>query len=249
MSKFRLWGVFLLVLLVAIPLQEGISLAEDNYTLQYIETATGSGLNYLTFLQGISGINLNSFSDKGLVSVGFDNVDITGIYTRSIGIGSYRNQGSVALINVQPGMEVAPTLYSGQMFSQGNKVTVGDYDYTINLNFSGFRGSGLVVLNAMAGSFCNQFTSLTFNMGKNAIPQTTPSSILSVTSNMAILSNQQMQAMAATADNDFKTQGKQSAVATIQGVPNVQGVCAITLSAGVNNQVSHNVSVNVDTAK
>jgi hypothetical protein len=107
-----------------------------------------------------------------------------------------------------------------------------------------------VVLDLMAGSFCNQFTSLTFNMGKNAIPSIPLSTVLSVMQGnptVVSLSNQQMKAVAATADNDFKVQGKQSAVASIEGTPNTQGISAITLSAGVNNQVMHNDGVNIDT--
>ena len=247
MRKFRLCGVFLIVLLVAAPLLGGVSLAEDTYTLQYITTVTG-GLNYLNYVQGISGFNINSFSDSARVNIGFNNIEVVGVYNRNMGIGSFRNQGSIALVNIQPDMEVSPMLYSGQMYSQGNQVTVGDYNYAINLNFNSFHGSGLVVIDVMAGSFSNQFTSLTFNMGRNAI-QTSTNSALKVMPGLVSLSNTQMQAMVATADNDFKTQGKQSAVATIKGTPNIQGISAVTLSAGINNQVSHNVSVNIDTAK
>jgi uncharacterized Zn-binding protein involved in type VI secretion len=250
MRKFRLWFVFLAVLLVAAPLMGGVSLAEDTYTVQYITSVTGGTTNYLSFLQGISGFSVSSFGDTALVNVGFNNVDIGGVYNRNIGIGSFRNQGSVTFLNIEPSLEVSPVTFIGQMFSQGNQVTAGDFNYAVNLNFNGFRGSGIVVLNVMAGSFCNQFTSLTFNMGKNAIPSTPLSSVLSVMQGnptVVSLSNQQMQAVAATADNDFKIQGKQSAVASIEGNPNIQGISAITLSAGVNNQVMHNVGVNIDT--
>jgi hypothetical protein len=253
MRRFRLWFIFLLVLLVAAPFMGGVSQAEENnYTIQYITTITGGVFNYLGFLQGISGYNFNSYNDSGIVNVGFNNVAITGVYNSNIGIGSFRNQGSVALINVQPDMQVAPLIYSGQMFSQGNKVTVGDYNYAVNMNFNGLQGSGVVILDVMAGSFSNQFTSLTVNIGKNAIPSTPLTSVFKVSQangTVVSLTNQQMQAIAATADNDFKMQGKQSAVATIEGVPNIQGICATTISAGVNNQISHNVSVNIDTAK
>jgi hypothetical protein len=253
MRKFKSWLISLVVLLLAAPLLGGICRAEENnYTLQYITAVTGGGLSYLGFLQGISGVNLNSFSDTGVVNVGFNNIDISGIYNKNIGIGSYRNQGSVSLVNIEPNQQVSPTLFSGYMFSQGNKITVGDYNYAVNMNFNAFQGSGIVILDVMAGSFSNQFTSLTFNMGKNAIPQTPSPSFFGVAQGNATLvslSNQQMQAMAATADNDIKVQGKQNAITTVQGVPNIQGICAMTLSAGVNNQVSHNVSVNIDTAR
>jgi hypothetical protein len=253
MRRFRHWFVCLLFLLVAAPLLGGVSLAEENtYTLQYITTVSGSALNYLGFLQGISGFTSNSFTENGLVNVGFNNVDISGVYNRNIGIGSFRNQGSVALLNIQPDMQVAPMLYSGQQFSQANKVTVGDYNYAVNLNFNGLQGSGVVLLDVMAGSFSNQFTSLTVNIGKNAIFSTPLNSVFKVSQangTVVSLTNQQMQAIAATADNDFKMQGKQSAVAKIEGVPNIQGISATTISAGVNNQISHNVSVNIDTAK
>ena len=251
MRKPRLWFFCLVALLVAATLQGGVSLAEENYIVQDITTATG--INYLGVVQGISGFSVSSFSDRGKVSLGFNNVDISGIYNRNFGIGSFRNQSSVAFVNIDANQDVLPMTFFGQMFSQGNKVTIGDYNYAINMNFSGFRASGIVVLDLMAGSFSNQATSVTFNMGRNAIPQTPPSSVLKVVqgnpTTVVSLTNQQMQAMAATADNDFQMQGKQSAVATMQGTPNVQGIAAVTMSAGVNNQVSHNVSVNFDTAK
>jgi hypothetical protein len=157
----------------------------------------------------------------------------------------------VALVNILPNQDVTPVVYSGLMFSQGNQIRSGDFNYGINLNFNNFRASGIVVLNVMAGSFCNQFTSLTFNMGQNAVAPTSKS-ILSVTQGnptVVSLTNQQMKAVAATADNDIQTQGKQSAVVNMQGTPNVQGVSAVTLSAGINNQVSHHVEVNIDTRR
>jgi hypothetical protein len=248
MKRVRSTAVLLAVLLMAAPLP-GVARAQDNYTIQYISTA--AGINYMGFLQGISGIAMPYYSDQGLVNVNFSNVTVAGIYNRNIGIGSFRNQGSLAMVNVQPNQEVLPATFSGQMFSQGNRVMVGDYNYAVNLNFNNFRGSGLLVLNVMAGSFCNQFTSLSFNMGKNAVapPSVSVLSVAQGNPTIVSLTNKQMQAIAATADNDFKIQGKQSAVATTQGSPNVQGVSAVTLSAGINNQISHHVEVNVDTHK
>lgn len=249
MPKFRLVAVCLAVLLAAAPLQ-GVCLAADTYTIQYITTIAGP-INYLGYVQGISGFVLPSFNDQGLVSVNFNNVAVSGVYNRNIGLGSFRNLGSVALVNIQPNQEVTPVIYNGQMFSQANQVKSGDFNYGVNLNFNNFRASGIVVLNVMGGSFCNQFTSLTFNMGNNAIAPPSQS-ILSVNQGnptVVSLTNQQMQAIAATADNDIQTQGKQSAVASIQGTPNIQGVSAVTLSAGINNQVSHHVEVNIDTRR
>jgi hypothetical protein len=248
MKRVSLAAVLLAVLLMAAPLP-GVARAQDNYTIQHI--TTGAGLNYMAFLQGISGIVIPSYSDQGLVNINFSNVTVAGIYNRSIGIGSFRNQGSLVMVNIQPNQEVIPATFSGQMFSQGNRVMVGDYNYAVNLNFNNFRGAGLLVLNVMAGSFCNQFTSLSFNMGKNAVapPSVSVLSVAQGNPTIVSLSNKQMQAIAAAADNDFKIQGKQSAVASTQGSPNVQGVSAITLSAGINNQVSHHVEVNVDTHK
>jgi hypothetical protein len=248
MQRLRMAAVFLAVLLMAAPLP-GVAQTQDNYTVQYITTA--AGINYLSFLQGISGFTLPYYRDRGLIKANFSNVAVTGIYNRNIGIGSFRNQGSVAMVNIQPNQEVIPAAFSGQMFSQGNRVLVGDYNYAVNLNFNNFRAAGIVVLNVMAGSFCNQFTSLAFNMGKNAVapPSVNVLSVVQGNPTMVTLTNNQMQAMAAAADNDFEIRGKQSAVATTQGVPNVQGVCAVTMSAGINNQVSHHVEVNIDTHK
>ena len=249
MQKLRLAAIFLAVLLVAAPLQ-GVSLAEDTYTIQYITTIAGAQ-NYLGFVQGISGFSIPSFTDSGRVTMNFSNASVSGVYNQNIGIGSFRNQGAVALANIMPNQDVAPVTFSGLMFSQSNQVTVGDYNYAVSMNFINFKASGLVVLNVMAGSLCNQFTSLTFNLGKNAIA-TPGTSIFSVTKGnptVVSLTNQQMQAIAATSDNDIQIRGKQSAVVTTQGIPTIQGVSAITLSAGINNQISHNVSVNVDTAR
>jgi hypothetical protein len=198
------------------------------------------------------GVYLNNFSDNLTVNVGFNNVEINGVYNRNIGAGQFRNQGSLAFINMEPDQEVTPVTFVGQMFSQGNKVTVGNYNYAVNVNFNDFRGSGIVVLDVMAGSFCNQLTCLTVNMGKSAIPQQPLASVLSVMqgnpTTTASLTNKQMQAVVATSDNDFnKVNGaQQNAAVSMQGSPNVQGMYAITLSAGVNNQVMHNVGINFD---
>lgn len=104
----------------------------------------------------------------------------------------------------------------------------------------------------MAGSFSNQFTSVHFSMGKNVTPTNSPTVATfsqGDNSTLAQLSNAQMKTIAATANNDIQVQGKQSAVATIQGTPNIQGICAITMSSGVNNLVSHRVGINIDTAQ
>jgi hypothetical protein len=178
MRKIKLWFVFLVVLLVAAPLMGGVSRAEDTYTLQYITSATG--INYLEFVQGISGFTLPHFSDSGEVSVGFNNVNINGVFNHNIGIDDFRNQSSVAFFNIEPGLAVLPVTFSEQMFSQGIRITVNDFNYASNQNFNSFQGSGIVVLDVMACSFCNQFTSLTFNIGKNAIPSTPLTSVLSV---------------------------------------------------------------------
>ncbi len=249
MQKLRLVAIFLAVLLVAAPLH-GVSQAENTYTIQYITTILGAQ-NYLGFVQGISGFTIPNFSDAGSITMNFNNATVSGVYNQNLGIGSLRNQGAVALVNIMPNQDVAPVIYSGLMYSQGNQVTVNNYNYAVNMNFTNFNASGLVVLNVMAGSLCNQFTSLTFNLGKNAIasPSTTIFSETKGNPTVVSLTNQQMQAISATSDNDIQIRGKQSAVVTTQGIPNIQGVSAITLSAGINNQISHNVSVNIDTAK
>jgi hypothetical protein len=252
MHKLKLGAAFLAVLLVAVPFTAGVSQADDNtYTLQYITTA--SGINYVGFLQSISGCTVSSFGASDLVNVGFDNVTVNGLYNRAIGVGNYRNQGSVAFVNIEPNQKVNPVTFSGQMTSQNNQVAISDYNYGVNLNFNGFHGTGIVVLDVMAGSFSNQFTSLTFNMGKGAIPATAPSSVFSAVqgnpSTIVSLSNEQMQATTATSNNDFKYRGTRSAVTSMQGVPDIQGISAITMSAGINNQVNHHVEFNIDTGK
>lgn len=253
MLNRKLGLIFLALILAAVPLQ-GVSHAEDdfkavNFTAQFFSTNSAS--NYISYLQGISGLVVPNFRDSGTVSVSFDNVIINGLYNASYGVGSFRNQGSLAFVNIQPEQILPPAVFLGQTFSENNKVTVKDYNYALNLNFNAFRGSGIVVLNLMAGSFSNQFTSVHFSMGKNVSPPASPT-VAALTKNgnstLAVLSNSQMQAIAATANNDIQIQGKQSAVATIQGTPNIQGVCAITMSSGVNNLISHHVGINIDTA-
>jgi hypothetical protein len=250
MSKLRRCAIVLAVLLVATPLLGGVSLAQDNYTLQYITSYAGNP-NYLEFQQGISGFSLSNFSQTGTANVNFTNTSVSGVYNKNFGIGSFSNQGSVAFLNLQPNLEVTPMTLSGEMFSQGNQVSGGNYNYGVNLTFNGFQGTGLVALNVMAGSFCNQFTSLTFNMGKNAISQTpsTPDMrVMQGNSSLVSLTNQQLQVVAGTANNDIQMQGTTTPVKDmINGTPNIQGVSAITVSAGVNNQISNNVSVTFNT--
>jgi hypothetical protein len=250
MHKMRRGAIFLAILLVAAPLLGGVCLAQtqNNYSLQYITSATG--FNYLDYLQGISGIYLpNFFSDKSQVDISFSNFNVNGIYNSNIGVGSFRNQGSVAFVNIEPELNVAPVTVSGHTFSQGNQVTIGGYNYTVNLDFSGLKGTGLFIINGMAGSFSNQFSSLTLNMGKNAIPTLPLNNVMDV-SNPAVVSltNQQMQLVAATGDNAFVIRGDQAPPTTnMTGAPNIHGISVITLSAGVNNQAIHNVGVNIDT--
>lgn len=250
MRKIKFCLVFLTILLMGIPLQKAISHAqENNFTAQSF--ATNSAGNYIRFLQGLSGLVVPNFSDTGQVSVSFDNIVVNGLYNVSYGIGSFRNLGSLAFVNIHPGQELSPAIYLGQTFSENNKVNIKNYNYSLNLNFNGFKGSGIVVLNLMAGSFSNQFTSVHFSMGKNVSPppSSTGATLLQDgNSTLAVLNNAQMQTIAATANNDIQIRGKQSAMATVQGTPQIQGVCAITMSSGVNNLIIHRVGVNIDTA-
>lgn len=253
MLKNKFCLVFLAFILAILLLLGGLAQAQENeynnFTYQYFTTNSAS--NYIFYEQGISGIVVPNFSDAGSVNVTFNDFIVNGVYNASYGIGSYRNQGSLAFVNIQPGQELTPANYLGQTFSANNKVNIQDYNYSINLNFNGFRGSGIVVLNLMAGSFSNQFTSVHFSMGKKVSPppSTTGATLLrDSNSTLAILSNAQMQTIAAAANNDIQIRGKQSAIATVEGTPQIQGVCAITMSSGVNNLISHRVGVNIDTA-
>ncbi|MFZ2087971.1 MAG: hypothetical protein WAU47_05300 [Desulfobaccales bacterium] len=248
MRKFKPLLVCLMVLLTASPFL-GSAAAQNAYTYQSI--VTNSATNFLGFVQGIGGWYFSNFSEAGRIQMGFDNVVVNGIYNASIGVGSFRNLGSVTYVNIQPNMTLTPSAYYGQSFSENNRVSIDNYNYAVNMSFNGFKGAGIVVLNVMAGSLSNQFTSVTFNLGRNAIAPASPS-IFSVTQGnptVASLTNNQMQAIAATANNDIQVKGKQTAVTTVQGAPDVQGVCAMTLSAGVNNLVNHRVEVNIDTSR
>jgi hypothetical protein len=247
MRNLKLAVVILAMALTMTPLSAGVGQAQEAYTYQYF--VTNSASNYVFALQGISGWQVPNFSESGAVGLNFNNATVNGIYNASYGVGSFRNQGSLAFVNIQPDMQVPPAIFIGQSWSENNRATFSNYDYAASLNFNAFRGSGIVVLNIMAGSFSNQLTAVSFTMGKNVIapPSTTLVNVLQGNPAIVSLSNQQMAAIAATANNDIQVQGKQSAVATIQGAPNVSGLCAITLSAGVNNQIIHRVEVNVNT--
>jgi hypothetical protein len=250
MRKAKFYLVILAFWLVMVPLRVGGAHAYDNFTVQGILTSSAN--NYIGFVQGISGWNLKNFSESGSITVDFTNVTVGGLYNASYGLGSFKNLGTLTFLNVQPDLNVGPALFQGLMFSENNKVEVGDYNYSVNLNFNGFKSSGIVVFNLMAGSFSNQFTSVHFSMGKNVTPE--PSRLVArftpeIAPQLVQLSNAQMEKLAATNNNDFKFLGKQTAIATIEGVPQVQGVCAITLSSGVNNQISHRVGVNIDTGR
>lgn len=249
MRKFWFSLVLVTCLLAAAPFYKGSCVAQDAFALQSI--VTNSGTNFLGFVQGIGGWYFTGFSDAGRIQANFGNVVVNGIYNASIGVGSFRNLGSVTYVNIQPDLAVTPSTYYGQSFSENNRVSIDNYNYAVNIGFNGFKGSGIVVLNMMAGSFSNQFTSVTFNMGKNAITPLSPAifNVNQGNNRVATLTNNQMQAIAGTANNDIQVKGKQTAITSVQGAPDVQGVCAMTLSAGVNNLVTHRVEINIDTSR
>ncbi len=247
MRKLKLGAVLVAGMLILAFVGAGISHAEDAYTYQYF--LTNSAANFMLTTQGISGWQVANFGDNGTVSLNFSNATVNGLYNASYGVGSFRNQGSLAFVNIQPNVELPPATFVGVSFSQGNRAVISDYNYAVNLNFNAFRGSGIVVINLMAGSFSNQLTAVSLSMGKNVVPPPSPASVTILPGNPSLvtLSNQQMAAVAAAVDNDIQVTGRQSAVATIQGTPDVQGLCAITMSAGINNQVIHRVGVNINT--
>jgi hypothetical protein len=226
----------------------GVSQAQDNYTVQGFTTSTTD--NSINYLQGISGWSVPNFTEAGSVFVGFNDVTINGIYNLSAGIGSIRNQGSLAFVNILPDEVVPPATLRGFTFSTGNAVTVKNYNYSVNLSLNNFKASGILVFNLMAGSLSNQFTSVNYTVGKNTTPPPSPT-IFTVNSGnptVASLTNDQMEAVAATADNNIDiTNAKMQASASVEGTPQVNGLCVITLSAGMNNLVSHNVRVNFNT--
>lgn len=247
MRKLKFCAVLLAILLVSVPLQGGDSLAQDNYTFQTISTDTG--VNFVGFLQGIGGWQFQLFTDSGSAFVDFSNVSIFGIYNLSAGIGSFRNQASLTYTNIQPDLAIPPASFLGIMTSANNRVIVGDTDYSVNLQLNSFQGAGVMVFNLMAGSFSSQFTTVMISIGRGATTQSglpTPSVTIG-NSTVVALTNDQMQAIAATSNNEFIYQGNQKASATVQGTSNFTGVAAITLSAGVNNMVNHHVGVNFNT--
>jgi hypothetical protein len=57
----------------------------------------------------------------------------------------------------------------------------------------------------------------------------------------------QMQAVAATLNNDITIEDNNRAVVNVEGTPQVNGLLAITASAGIGNLINHSVRVNVKT--
>jgi hypothetical protein len=264
MQKFRLCLVFLALLLVAAPFQIGVSLAAElvlgNYAIQSLTASTGT--NSIRFLQLLGGWNVRDFQGTGTISVGFDNVNIQGLYNLSAGVGSFKNLASVSLVNIQPQFKIPPALVIGDMWLEGNDVTVRNSSYAVHLNFNGFRCSGIIIINVMAGSFSNQLTTVTYTMGRNVIPppshpifQVVPlnAKVLPAEGNQPVfgtevsLSDAQMEATTTSFNNDIDIEGTR-AVVTREGTPQVNGICAITASAGIGNQINHAVRVNLNTA-
>jgi len=248
MRKLRLAIIILALLLMSLSVQTGVSQAQDNYTFQLISTDTGA--NFVGVVQAIGGWKFQVFGESGSATVNFSNASVNGIYNLSAGLGSFRNQASLTYSNIQPDQVVSPATFLGIMYSENNRVIVGDTNYSVNLLLDSFQGSGVMVLNLMAGSFSNQFTTVMISIGRGA---TAPSGPLtpSVTvgdATVVALTNEQMEAIAATSNNEFIYQGKQKASATVQGTSNFTGVAAVTLSAGVNNMINHHVGVNFNTA-
>ena len=255
MHRTKLCVTILGFWLMTVLFRVGVAHAYDNFTLQSFMTSSTN--NYIGLVQGISGWNLQNFAESGRISVNFTNFTVSGLYSASYGTGSFKNLGTLTFLNIQPDLELTPALFSGAMYSVNNDVTLGDYNYSVNLNFNGFRGSGIVVLNLMAGSFSNQFTSVHVTMGKNV----TPAPSIPVgrlvgpkdpgDPSLVQLSNAQLETLATSVNNKFTSieNAKQSSMVTVEGVPQIQGICAITISTGVGNMVSNRVGLTIDTAK
>jgi len=255
MHRSKLCVTILGFWLMTVLFRVGVSHAYDNYTPQSFLTSSTD--NYIGFVQGISGWNLQNFTESGRISVNFSNFTVSGLYSASYGQGSFKNLGTLTFLNIQPDLELTPALFSGVMYSVNNTVALGEHNYSVNLNFNGFRGSGIVVLNLLAGSFSNQMTAVHFTMGKNVTPAP------SITDHrleyptlkepdlvpLVQLSNAQLETLATSVNNKFEYKGKQSSVVTVEGVPQIQGICAITISSGVGNMVSNRVGLTIDTAK
>jgi hypothetical protein len=260
MLKSSLGALSLVLLMVAAPCQVGVTLAQGTsggYNVQKIVTFTDP--MYLGYLQAIGNWNLPNFGESGSVNLNFNNTTFTGVSSINLGLGSFRNQGSVAFLNIKPDEMVVPTRQLGLMSVDNNRVMVKDYNYRASVNFNNFNGSGVLVVNVMAASFSNQFTAVTVSMGKIPI---TPVSLPTLTvipenpglfsktlnvvpgASVVALSNEQMDIIAGASNNVFVYQGKQKASASVEGASKFAGISAVTVTAGMNNQVSHTVQAN-----
>jgi hypothetical protein len=264
MLKSSLGVLFSLLLLMVAPFQMGLSLAQETtsgYTVQNLTTITDPEM-YLGYLQAIGNWKFQNFEESGAITLNFSNAMLAGITSISAGLGSVRNQGSVAFLNLKPSEVVLPQRQLGLLISENNQVTMGDYAYSANINFSNFSGAGVLVANVTASSFSNLFTAVTVSMGRipitpvsipslTVIPEnpgsfTTSSDVIPGTSVVA-LSNEQMDIIAGTANNEFIYEGKQQAAATVSGAANFSGIYAVTVSAGVDNKINNTVQANFNT--
>lgn len=242
------WALFLLAALLPVAAGAGVS-SQD----LVVDTQQG----YLGVQQNIGDFSVWGLGGEGTVSLNLTNSVIKGLYNTSAGIGSMKNQASVILVNLLPNQYFSPFTSAAQTLSN-NLVGLGDYDYISRLQANSLQGSGLAVINLLAGNLNNQFTCVAVHFSKGPLTPP-PSPILNTAtlgsdgngSGLVALSHAQLQAVAATQGNTFTELGKGRATAVVEGdaFKSFSGLVAITTLAGNGNQVQNNLQMTINTGK
>lgn len=242
------WGIFLLAALLPVMGWAGVS-SQD----LLVDTQQG----FLGVQQNIGNFNVWGLGGEGTVSLNLTNSTIQGLYNTSAGIGSMKNQASVILVNLLPNQYFSPFTSARQTLSQ-NLVGLGDYDYISRLQANSLQGSGLAVINLMAGNLNNQFTCVALHFSKGPLnPPASP--LLNMAhlgsdgngGGLVALSNAQLQAVAASQGNSFTELATGKATALVEGnaFKDFSGLVAITTLAGNGNQVVNNLQMTINTGK
>ncbi len=226
-------------------------------TLQEIKTYSSKGI--LTVNQSTSNLEIIEKYVSRNVSSALNNLTLSGIMNINIASGFGINQAGVIRVDSSFNNEIpffSPQMeLLGTMSLANNRLNSSNTEYSAVISGNGLHGSGVMVLNQISGNLNNQLTAVGVNVGhlsprKSQI--TSMSEFVNSASahgiNAAILSTQQLETVTATYNNTLKA-AQQKASATIEegALTNFSGICAVSQIAGNMNQVTNNLTVNVNT--
>ena len=249
MRKLGLVAGLLALFLVVVPFQAKVCLGGDSYQIVINDTWA----NYLGFEQASGGWNFMEIGSTNLAVVDLRNSLIVGLFSWSGVSGTASNSFAGTMLNIDVINVLPPLTVVGSVSLANNQVLISDYNFSSTLMTDGLHGGGLLAFGMNVGPLNNQFTSLSVYIGRTLLTQPSTTNVILGTGNVnfAALTNSQLQAVAATANNDIILQGKQQATAitTGNGIQNFSGLVAITNSAGAGNQIINNMTLQVTTGK